>query len=216
MVWKSKGAKPMGLSCLIDPTAPVVIDASTVINLNATACGPRILKAIPNPFVITDVVQGELLEDRRNGRNDGQLVAELVAAGLIFVAKLDDLTESHFEDLVIGRGDATLDDGEAATIAYGVEKGAITLIDERKATRICGERYPRLTVGNSLDVLTHPAVLAALGNGATADAVFNALRLARMRVPPSLLKWVVELIGAERAAMCECLPRAFRTKGDRI
>lgn len=202
----------MGLSCLIDPAAPVVIDASTVINLNATACGPRILKAIPNPFIITDVVQGELLEDRRNGRNDEQLVAELVAAGLISVAKLDDLTESHFEDLVIGRGDATLDDGEAATIAYGVEKGAIALIDERKATRICGERYPRLTVGNSFDVLTHPAVLPALGSDATADAVFNALRLARMRVPPLLLKWVVELIGAERAAMCECLPRAFRTK----
>jgi predicted nucleic acid-binding protein len=187
-----------------------------VINLNATACGPRILKAIPNPFIITDVVQGELLEDRRNGRNDGQLVAELVAAGLISVAKLDDLTESHFEDLVIGRGDATLDDGEAATIAYGVEKGVITLIDERKATRICGERYPRLTVGNSLDVLTYSAVLATLGDDSTADAVFNALRFARMRVPPPSLKWVVELIGAERAAMCECLPRAFRTKGDRI
>ena len=86
----------MGLSCLIDPTAPVVVDASTVINLNATSCGPRILKAIPNPFIITDVVQGELLEDRRSGRQDGQLVAELLALGLISVAKLDDLTESHF------------------------------------------------------------------------------------------------------------------------
>lgn len=202
----------MGLSCLIDPTAPVVIDASIVINLNATVCGPRILKAIPNPFIITDVVQGELLEDRRNSRNDGQMVAELVAAGLISVAKLDDLTESHFEELVIGRGDATLDDGEAATIAYGVEKGAITLIDERKATRICGERYPKLVVGNSFHVLAHSAVLAALGDGATADAVFNALRFARMRVPPSSLKWVTELIGTERVAMCECLPRAFRAK----
>jgi predicted nucleic acid-binding protein len=202
----------MGLSCLIDPTAPVVVDASTVINLNATACGPRILKAIPNPFIITDVVQGELLEDRRNGRHDGQLVAELVAAGLISVAKLEDLTESHFEELVIGRGDATLDDGEAATIAYGVEKGAIALIDERKAARICGERYPQLVVGNSFDMLAHSAVLAALGDGATSDAVFNALRFARMQVPSSALKWVTELIGPERAAMCECLPRAFRAK----
>jgi predicted nucleic acid-binding protein len=202
----------MGLSCLIDPTAPIVVDASTVINLNATACGPRILKAIPNPFIITDVVQGELLEDRRNGRHDGQLVAELVAAGLISVAKLEDLTESHFEELVIGRGDATLDDGEAATIAYGVEKGAIALIDERKAARICGERYPQLVVGNSFDMLAHSAVLAALGDGATSDAVFNALRFARMRVPSSALKWVTELIGPERAAMCECLPRAFRAK----
>jgi predicted nucleic acid-binding protein len=202
----------MGLSCLIDPTAPVVIDASTVINLNATACGPRILTAIPNPFIITDVVQGELLEDRRSGRNDGQMVAELIASGLISVAKLDDLTESHFVDLVIGRGEATLDDGEAATIAYGVEKGAITLIDERKATRLCGRQYPSLTVGNSFDVLTHGAVLTALGEGGVADAVFNALRLARMRVPPSALTWVVALIGPERAAMCECLPRASRAE----
>jgi predicted nucleic acid-binding protein len=202
----------MGFSCLIDPTAPVVIDASTVINLNATGCGPSILKAIPNSFFIMDVVQEELLEDRRSGRDDGKLVAELVKAGLVSVAKLDDLTESHFEDLVIGRGDATLDDGEAATIAYGVEKGAITLIDERKATRICGERYPRLTVGNSFDMFTHSAVLAVLGESGTADAVFNALRYARMRVPSSALQWVVELIGAERAAMCESLPRAFRAK----
>jgi predicted nucleic acid-binding protein len=195
----------MGLSCLIDPTAPVVIDASTVINLNATACGPRILKAIPNPFIITDVVQGELLEDRRNDRQDGRLVAELVRSGLISVAKLDDLTESHFEDLVIGRGNRTLDDGEAATIAYGVEKGAITLIDERKATRLCRELY-------SLDMLTHTAVTAELGQDETADAVFNALRFARMRVPPVALEWVVKLIGPERAAVCESLPRAYRAK----
>jgi hypothetical protein len=51
-----------------------------------------------------------------------------------------------------------------------------------------------------------------LGDGATSDAVFNALRFARMRVPSSALKWVTELIGPERAAMCECLPRAFREK----
>jgi predicted nucleic acid-binding protein len=203
----------MGFSCLIDPAAPVVIDASTAINLNATACGPRILKAIPNPFIIVDVVQGELLEDRRNGRHDGQLVAELVESGLISVAKLDELIESHFEDLVIGRGDATLDDGEAATIAYGLEKGAITLIDERKATRLCAERFPQLTVGNSLDVLAHGAVLAELGDDGIADAVYNALRLARMRVPPAELDWVVTLIGPDRAAVCECLPRMSRMIG---
>jgi hypothetical protein len=77
-----------------------------------------------------------------------------------------------------GEAYATLDDSEAATIAYGVEKGAITLIDERKATRLCGERYPRLTVGTSLDLLGHGALLAELGDNGTADAVFNALRLA--------------------------------------
>ena len=54
------------------------------------------------------------------------------------------------------------------------------------------------------------SVAKELGYDGTADAVFNALRLARMRVPPSALKWVAELIGPERFALCECLPRAFR------
>jgi hypothetical protein len=145
----------------------------------------------PPPKSGVDDLHQTDIRKRRNCVFSGRhraAVTELVAAGLVSVAKLDDLTESHFEDLVIGRGDATLDDGEAATIAYGVEKGAITLIDERKATRICSDRYPRLTVGNSLDVLTHSAVLATLGDDATADAVFNALRFARMRVPPPFVE----------------------------
>jgi hypothetical protein len=40
----------------------------------------------------------------------------------------------------------------------------------------------------------------------------NALRLARMRVPLAALDWVIRLIGPERAAMCECLPRASRVR----
>jgi predicted nucleic acid-binding protein len=200
----------MGLSRLIDPTAQIVIDASTVINVNATGCGARILKAIPNSVNMTDVVQEELLEDSRNGRNDGQMAAALVSAGLVAIARLDDLTSNHFEDLVIGSGDATLDDGEAATIAYGVEKGAVALIDERKATRLCAVRYPQLVIRNSLDILAHHEVLKELGEEGLAEAVFNAMQNARMRVPIPAIQWVVRLIGREKALLCESLPRAVR------
>ncbi len=202
----------MGLSRLFDPAAQIVVDASTVINVNATGYGARILKAIPNSVIITDVVQGELLEDSRNGRNDGQMVAAMVSADLIAIAKLDDLTRNHFEALVIGSGDATLDDGEAATIAYGVEKGAVALIDERKATRLCGARYPQLVVGNSLDIFAHDEVLKELGEEGLAEAVFNALQNARMRVPTPAIQWVVQLIGSEKALLCESLPRAVRVQ----
>jgi predicted nucleic acid-binding protein len=200
----------MGLSCLIDPTAPVVVDASTVINLNATACGPRILKAIPNPIFITDVAQGELLEDSRNGRNDGQMVAELLSSGVVYLAKLGDLTGTHFEELVLGRGETTLDDGEAATIAYGVEKKAFALIDERKATRLCGQRYPELLVGTTFDVLTHEEVVKAIGHEGLGDALHKALMSARMRVPPQCIPWVVDMIGADRVMACESIPRSIR------
>jgi predicted nucleic acid-binding protein len=132
---------------------------------------------------------------------------------IVSVAKLDDLKGSHFEELVIGRGDKTLDDGEAATIAFGLERGAVVIVDERKATRLCGERFPELVVGSSLDILAHDAVSAALGKKVLSDAVFNALHSARMRVPPSALAWVIELVGQERASLCESLPRSARTLG---
>lgn len=203
----------MGLSCLIDPRAPIVVDASTVINLNATGFAADILRAIPNPVIVTDVVQDELREDTRSGRHDGDMVAALISAGLVSVAKLDDLKDSHFEELVIGRGDKTLDDGEAATIAFGLERGAVVIVDERKATRLCGERFPELVVGSSLDILAHDAVSAALGKKVLSDAIFNALHSARMRVPPSALAWVIELVGQERASLCDSLPRSARTLG---
>ena len=202
----------MGLSRLTDPTAHIVVDASTAINLNATGYGARILRAIPNSVIMIDAVQKELLEDVRNGRNDGQMIAVLVSAGLIAIARLDDLTGTHFEELVIGSGDSTLDDGEAATIAYGVEKGAIALIDERKATRLCSVRYPQLVVRNSLDIFAHDEVLKELGEQYLAEAVFNALHNARMRVPAQAIQWIVQLIGPEKALLCESLPRAIRAQ----
>lgn len=206
----------MGLSCLVNPTALIVVDASTIINLNATGYGASILGAIPNPVIITDVVQSELLEDSRSGRNDGQLVAALISAGLLSIAKLDDLKGTHFEELVIGRGDETLDDGEAATIAFGIEIGAIVLVDERKANRICAHRFPRLLVGSSLDLFSHDAVLSALGKDALSDAVHNALQRARMRVPMPYVDWVANLIGLDRAILCESLPRSVRAELERI
>jgi predicted nucleic acid-binding protein len=50
----------MGLSCLTDPTAQIIADTSTVINLNASGRAGSILRAIPNQLIVTDVVVGEL------------------------------------------------------------------------------------------------------------------------------------------------------------
>jgi predicted nucleic acid-binding protein len=83
----------------------------------------------------------------------------------------------------------TLDDGEAATIAFGIERDAIVLTDERKANRICAGRFPLLKVGCSLDILAHSGVLQALGKNTLSIAVHSALQSARMRVPVPYLPW---------------------------
>ena len=200
-------------SCLNDLTVPVVADTSVVINLNATEYSEVILDALSNRFLIVSEVRLELEEDRQTGRNDSAALAALVASGRAEIVRLGDGGIQHFSDLVSGPAVQTLDDGEAATIAYALEMehSMIPLIDERKANRICVERFAELVTGSSVDLLAQGDVQAALGRDRLADAVFNALYYGRMRVLPHHLQWVVSLIGQERAAQCPSLPRSVRS-----
>ncbi len=140
-------------SCLNDLTLPVVADTSVIINLNASGCAEAILDALPNRFLVVSEVKRELEEDQRTGRNDATALNALVASGRVEIAQLGDSGIQHFSDLVTGPAAQTLDDGEAATIAYALEHGAVALIDERKANRICTERFPALVTGSTVDLL---------------------------------------------------------------
>jgi predicted nucleic acid-binding protein len=188
----------------------LVIDTSVVINLIATGCGNEILRALRSPVLVVDVVAYELEGGRLKGRRDADRLVKLVDAGLIAIAALGDPGLLHFEDLVVGAGPETLDDGEAATIAYALETGARAFVDERKAIRLCGQRFPQLSLGCSMDLFAHQGVQSGLGVPKLADAVHCALRDARMRVLPQHTEWVVKLIGDARAAECPCLPEQIR------
>jgi predicted nucleic acid-binding protein len=198
------------LTCLTDPAALIAADTSTVINLNATGCAPEIVRALPHKLVVVDVVAAELEEGRRRGRPDAGLLNQLVAAGHVEIVKLNDPAALHFERLVVGAAAMTLDDGEAATIAYAVVHKGTAILDERKATRICAEMFPRLHLGCTVDILAHPEVRKSLGKEMLADAVFKALYNGRMRVFPHHVEWVIGLIGTDHAAACTSLPNSVR------
>ena len=202
----------MGLSCLDDSSDKLVLDTSAAINLNATGCSALVLGALPFEIILTDVVLEELREDARNGRHDGELIGELVTAGLCRIANIDEADELLFGELVIGPGADTLDDGEASTIAHSVNQNAIAILDERKARRICVDRYPSLRIASTVDLLCHGSVANALGKSLLAEAVFASLQKARMRVLPSHRDWVINLIGPERAKKCLSLPLHARSQ----
>ncbi len=137
-------------------------------------------------------------------------MVELVTAGVIDIVKLGEPAAECFESLVIGPAADTLDDGEAATIAYAMNLNAIAVIDERKANRICAQRFPELRLGSTVDILAHPNVRKRLGKDELAKAVFMALCDGRMRVFSQHLDWVVGLVGPVRAAICTSLPNSVR------
>jgi predicted nucleic acid-binding protein len=201
----------MGSStALSDSASQLIADASTIINLIATRNARAIVSALPNRVVVVDVVPRELETGRAHGREACERLNELVTAGVLGTVELGDDAAPDFEELVIGAAAATLDDGEAATIAYALAHAGTALIDERKATRICAERFPQLRVACTVDVLIHPDVQRQLGPDMLAEAVFNALHGGRMGVLPHHLEWIVGLIGDERAALCQSLPRRVR------
>lgn len=193
-----------------DPASAVVADASAVINITASSYAVQILQAIPNRFIVTDIVVSELESGSSKGRKNAEQLHQLIGGDLVEVVTMGDEAAIHFEKLVVGSARNTLDDGEAATIACALELGGIPLIDERKARRICDQRFLNLSYGCTVDIFAHPQVKRALGDADLSTAVLNALREARMRVLPHHLNWVVNLIGPENAAGCNSLPRTAR------
>jgi hypothetical protein len=127
-----------------------------------------------------------------------RLLNGLLADQVFELVQLDADAMVHFENLVIGPAVATLDDGEAATIAYSITRGATAAIDERKATTICSQRFPALSVWSTVDILARPDVQNSLGKDELSAAVFRALMHGRMRGLPHNVQWVVELTGLNR------------------
>jgi predicted nucleic acid-binding protein len=169
-----------------------------------------IIRAIPNDFVIVSHVIEELNGGTSNGRKDNEFLTCLVDRGLINVGSLGKYGTSVFEQLVSGIAARTLDDGEAATIALAVETGGIALIDERKATNLCAESFPNLSLACTVDLFVHSEVQSALGQPGVVEAVFNALRKARMSVREHHLEWIASIIGPEKTKQCTSLPRWIR------
>lgn len=197
-------------SFLTDPKTTLVIDASVAISLNATNRAAEIISALPSVVVVTHNAMDELKRGTRNGHADAQLLQALVDRSLVSPVALGENSFDVYEALIDGNALNTLDDGEAATIAYAIEVRGIAVIDEKKARRICGENFPSLRLLSTADLLLDDLIGNALGRIGQAESLYNALVSARMRVPEEKLSLVINVIGEERAAKCVSLPKAAR------
>lgn len=195
----------------IDPNKALVVDASVVINLLACGIPKEILKSFPNlSCVVDEIILTELDRGNKNGHSDGDRLRELISDRVVKPVTMTETCWEHFENLVSGNASTTLDDGEAATLAYCASHGTIPVIDEKKANRICKERFPQLTPLCSSELFMIAQNSGEITDTELASALFQALSKARMRVMPHHGKWVVDLIGPEKAANCRSLPKSTR------
>ena len=198
------------LGSWLEDAPSLVGDASVWINLVATGHAEELLRLSTAKHLITTAARTELESGRAKGRQAAEAVAELIALGLINEVALTNNDEAVFIDLVAGPTGSTLDDGEAATIAFAIASTSVALIDERKATALCNDRYPALLVMSTTDFLLAPPIVSGLQEEGISECFFRALTVARMRVPDRHLVRVCELLGSERRQMCRSLPAALR------
>lgn len=185
---------------------PLVADTSVLINLNASGFAEKIIAASCGVLHTTRNAYDEVLDGERRGYADAGLLRDLEKRSFLQVVEIGMREEPIYRALVEGAAVRTLDDGEAATIAYAVENRAIALIDEKKAQRICEEQYREMQVVTTTDLMLHSSVTAALGDQHV-TALHAALLHARMHVPRRHIGTVVALLGDERSLECPSLPR---------
>ena len=189
----------------------LVNDASIWINLVATGHIELVLRSSAVRHQITGTALVELESGREKGRRTAGVVADLIARDLVDLVPLSSTDEEVFMDLIIGEPGDTLDDGEAATIATALGTSSIAMIDERKATALCRQRYPSLIVKSTTDLLLSSEVRAAMAHDRFADCLFGALADARMRVPERHLAEVCAVLDLERRQLCPSLPAKWRS-----
>lgn len=203
-------------SCLTDQDKVIVLDASVIINLLATGYATEILQALKVPLFVTGNVVREIEQGAANGRQESKLLVELIGARFLQMKELSGPSLEHFFSLVSGNTSDSLGDGEAATLAFAYCNGFSAAIDEKKATRIAGERFGAMKLVTTVDILSNEPVRTLLGQQALASATFQALRVARMQVRPHQLDWVTQLIGADNLTACASLKRHARRKMERL
>jgi len=154
-----------------DPKSTFIADASVIINLNASGRAQQIMENVPGRILVPGNASVELAIGATFGHDDGRQLVALMAAGVVGRIELGKDALLIYESLIDGSRGQTLDDGEAATIATAFECGAIALLDEKRARRICREHFPNLTVGCTAQLLLsadvtpffHPAISRVLG-----------------------------------------------------
>lgn len=158
----------------------------------------EVLSALARPIFIEDTVCGEFKRHPRDGSSSKGVIKTLAISGKLTVVKMSNVEFETFLRLVGCQPPDDLGDGEAATLACADGKGG-AVIDDKKAMRIAARDFAGMPIYCSLDLFCSEAVNQCLGRSAVSDAVYEAMKLARMRVPHHWRDWIRDLVGGERA-----------------
>ena len=183
----------------------LVLDASVLINFLGSGCVEVILRSLPDRILMAEQTFNEVLRDPSGRMPASAQRRALVDQGLITLVPLDHEGNEWFLELVSDPD--RLDDGEAAAVALALMTGAMPVLDERKARRVFRDRFPGRPLESSAGLFRRLSQSGNLTAEVLRDALFGALRKARMSVVAEESDWVVRTLGSELASQCPSLAR---------
>jgi hypothetical protein len=139
------------------------------------------------------------------------MIQEMIDDELLIHKHIQGEAIKYFFELTGAPSPNDLDDGEAATLAIAITEPAIAIIDERKATKIANELCPETVLFSSLDIFSLQEVEDALTPSGISEALFNAIKHARMRVPAEYVGWVHERLELGQLQECSSMHRWLKT-----
>jgi len=182
----------------------LVIDTSVLINLIASDDITKILTGLSSEILITESVFRELKKHPKDGSDCGSLLKPLVEQNLLKQVKLSPQALELYLDLTLELGD-----GEASVIAYTVTQGpGAVVIDEKKARRICQERFQLAPIFCTIDLFQEYLFRTRPNQQEFRQLLFNAVKIGRMRILTEAQEiWVKEILGTDLIQQCHSLKR---------
>ncbi len=162
----------------------LVLDTSVWLNLLATDAMEAILSGLAVPCYAPEQVVMEVRRHPASGvkyQTDDHPLRR--ASSKVSLLSLEGKELDLFLEIVGAPTGDALGDGEAAVIAAAMSRGLDVVIDDKKARRILRERFSKLRIYWTVDLLQARSVIATLGRTLADECFEKACRLGRMHVP---------------------------------
>lgn len=183
-------------------------DASVLISLLGSGIPDRIIGALSGKILVVEQVFREVHDDPGRRILPQEWLNELRDQGRVDIIDPSGTALLNYLELASGG----LDDGEAAVLAVSLDINAVAVIDEKRARRVAMLDYPELRLSSTAELFLDLYERRALPPDILATALFDALRITRMRVIPEMLDRVISIVGVERARQCSSISRAYIRK----
>lgn len=164
------------------PDGPLVLDASALINLLGCGNPGLVLAALGVRCLIEQRTLAEITRHPVGDISREATLDALLSDGLLYPCRMTSEEYDIYLSLVSGRPSDVLGDGESAAIATACGTGHALILDDRKARRICGARFPGIPVASSLGLFIEAGNRAGWSIVQVRDLVHTAREMARMNV----------------------------------